>query len=325
MKLEETNLVVKSNKLIEARYDLNLNEQKIILYAVSKLDRNKDKFNLLQLEVKEFTGLIDTSPKRYSEIREVIKSMLDRKLIINTEKSELMMHWLSSAEYLKDSGIIELEFSEKLIPYLLQLKQQYTQYELKNILYLKNKYAIRIYEVLKQYQKIGNREFDLEKLKEIIGCKNKYDDFRNFKKKVLDVSKKELCEHTDICFEYEKISKGRKIVGIKFQIESKVEEDEQKKLKKKAFELFGREEQVNDIKEKCGLKNETFTDMQIMDLYEVAINKTDPRGLSPYQYVQLNYSYIIDKNPTNKFKYLMESLEKDWAKAIRTLRYKSTD
>ena len=62
-------LVVKANKLIEARYNLSLNEQKVILYAVSKLDREKDKFNILELETREFVKLLGTTSSRYVEIK----------------------------------------------------------------------------------------------------------------------------------------------------------------------------------------------------------------------------------------------------------------
>lgn len=75
----EKNLVVKHNDLIEAKYDLNLNELKIILYAVSKLDREKEKFNLLTLNIREFFNLLGTTQERYSEIREIIKELRKKK------------------------------------------------------------------------------------------------------------------------------------------------------------------------------------------------------------------------------------------------------
>ncbi len=105
-------LVVKSNDLIEARYKLNLNEQKIILYAVTMLDRTKDKFNIISLNVKEFTELIGTTTERYTEIREVVRELRKKEIIINTNENELITGWLSSIDYIKASGMIELEFSE---------------------------------------------------------------------------------------------------------------------------------------------------------------------------------------------------------------------
>ena len=79
-------LVVKSNKLIEARYTLSLNEQKIVLYAVSKLDTTKDKFNILELETREFMQLLNTSQFRYTEIRELVSNLMGKQVRIETDK-----------------------------------------------------------------------------------------------------------------------------------------------------------------------------------------------------------------------------------------------
>ena len=188
----EKNLVVKHNDLIEAKYDLNLNELKIILYAVSKLDREKEKFNLLTLNIREFFNLLGTTQERYSEIREIIKELRKKEIIVKKDGNELIVGWLSSIEYLGDQGEIELEFSEKLMPYLLQLKERFTRYELKNILYFKNKYSIRIYELLKQYEKIGKREIKINDLRSYLGIeKEEYTRFDNFEARVLLPAKKE--------------------------------------------------------------------------------------------------------------------------------------
>lgn len=174
----ESGLIVKHNELIQARYDLTLNEQKIILYAVSQLDRDKEKFNILSINIREFFELLGTTQERYTEIREIVRELRKKEIIINTDERELIIGWLSSIDYLKDEGIIELEFSEKLIPYLLQLKKRFTRYELKNILYLKNKHSIRIYELLKQYEKIGKREFELEEFKKLLMIEGQYEEVR---------------------------------------------------------------------------------------------------------------------------------------------------
>ena len=87
----EKNLVVKHNDLIEAKYDLNLNELKIILYAVSKLDREKEKFNLLTLNIREFFNLLGTTQERYSEIREIIKELRKKEIIVKKDGNELIV------------------------------------------------------------------------------------------------------------------------------------------------------------------------------------------------------------------------------------------
>lgn len=312
--MESKTLVVKSNELIEARYDLNLNEQKIILYAASKLDKNKEKFNILEMDIREFTDLINTSEKRYTELRQVVRELRKKEIIIKLDKNnsekELITGWLSSIEY-KGNGKIELEFSAKLAPYLLQLQERFTKYELKNVLYLKNKYSIRIYELLKQYEKIGKREFELEEFKKIIGCEGRHDRYNHFRERVLEPARKEITELTDILFDYESIADGRKVKGIKFTIVTKG------KLKKEEDTIDWRElyspEEIENIKIKSGLINEEFNLNQLIELYTIA---TDRSGEEPYEYIKINYNYMIEKGTVrNKFGWLKKALEEDYAKA----------
>jgi plasmid replication initiation protein len=316
--MTENYLVIKHNKLIEAKHNLNLNEQKIILYAVSKLDRNKDKFNIIQVHTREFTNLIGTTSERYSEVRELVRELRKKEVIIKLDstnrENELITGWLSSIEY-KGDGVIELEFSQKLIPYLLHLKKLYTMYELKNVLYLKNKYSIRVYELLKQYENIGKREFKVEELRKIISCEDKYIEFRDFKKYVLDIVKSEICNLTDIYFEYDVIKKGRKAIAIKFLIQSKVDKE------KSLIESLYNSEEIESIKERSGLVGENFNAKQLMELYEVAVSKTDSEDIDPFEYIRLNYENMIKLGTVrSKFPWLKKALESDYAKAALLIK-----
>ncbi|MEJ8554643.1 replication initiation protein [Tepidibacter sp. Z1-5] len=314
--MTDNNLVVKHNALIEAKFDLNLNEQKIILYAVSKLDRTEEKFNILKIDLIEFTNLLGTTNKRYDEVRKLVRELRKKEVIINTKDDELITGWLSSIQFRKRTGIIELEFSQKLIPYLLQLKKFYTKYELKNILFLKNKYSIRIYELLKQYQSIGKREFNLEELKDNLGCLEKFKEFRDFKRRVLDPAKKEINNLTDINFEYEKLTRGRKVIGIKFSIDYKI--DKEKQL---IDSLYSKEE-IGNIKIKSGLENERFNSKQIMELYQIAVEKTNSQEIDPFEYMRLNYQAIITKGTVRStYAYLKKALEEDFAGAANQLKF----
>ena len=304
------NLVVKHNDLIEAKYDLNLNELKIILYAVSKLDRDKEKFNLLTLNIREFFNLLGTTQERYSEIREIIKELRKKEIIVKKDGNELIVGWLSSIEYLGDQGEIELEFSEKLMPYLLQLKERFTRYELKNVLYFKNKYSIRIYELLKQYEKIGKREINIKELRGYLGIKEgEYKRFDNFDRVILKGTKEEINEHTDIEINYEKIKTGRRITSILFTIEAK---DQDKKV---YIDFLNEFYDIKEMKFKMGLKEENFSTEQVMSVYEKAVEKAGNEDIDLFEYVRLNYNYIKSK-ARNKYSYLLKALENDYASAI---------
>lgn len=302
-------LVIKSNKLIEARYELSLNEQKIILYAVSKLDTTKDKFNILELEIKEFMELLDTSQFRYTEIRELVSNLMSKQVRIETDKRDLVANWISSIDYIKDTGLIELEFSEKLIPYLLQLKERFTRYQLNNILHLKNKHSIRIYELLKQYQKIGQREFTINELKKILMLENKYKQFRDFNKSVLKLTMEEINEFTDLIIDIDYIKKGRKVESIKYKIESK---DQEKKI---YIDFLNEFYNIKEMKSKMGLGQENFSTEQIMSVYEKAVEKAGNEDIDLFEYIRLNYNHIKSK-ARNKYSYLLKALENDYASAI---------
>ena len=312
----ENNLIVKSNDLVQARYELSLNEQKIILYAVSKLDEKQEDFNIIKLDIREFFKLLGTSKERYSEIREIVKELREKTLIINTDEGELITGWLASMFYKKNTGTIELEFSKNLVPYLLQLKEKFTRYQLKNILYLSNKHSIRIYELLKQYENIGNRTFTVDELKKILMLEGQYKAFTDFDKRVLKPTMEEINDYTDLKVSYEKVKKGRAIYSIRYKIELK-EIDDYKAYLEENYN-------IKDIQLGAGLQDENFNSKQIMNLYEVACNKMGgdyESEIDILSYININYKAMLEKdNILNRYAYLKDMLEHDRAKAIVYIR-----
>jgi len=223
--------VNKSNKIIEARYKLLLIEQKFILMMASLIDPSDYEFKFYSVRIKEVADFLKLSPKNaYREIKKVIIRLNKKTLIIPLEDNrELITTWVSSAEYFKNEGLIEFEFSEKLKPYLLQLRREFTSYSIKNIIKLKSSYSIRIYELLKQYEKIGKRKFKLDELRKVLGITdNEYPHYANFNHRVIKVAEKELMEKTDLSFTVDVLKEGRKVTGFIFHIKKK---KDKKKLK----------------------------------------------------------------------------------------------
>lgn len=311
----KNNLVVKHNDLIEARYNLTLNEQRVILYSVSLIDREEEDFETIKVKVSDLTNLLDTTEKRYTEFRKIAENLISKTLHIQKEGSELITSWLSSMEYLKDEGVIELEFSKKLIPYLLQLKKKFTRYELENILYFKNKHSIRVYELLKQYEKIKKREIKLENLRDCLGIEeDEYLRFSNFESRVLRITKDEINKHTDLIVDYEKIKTGRRITSILFKIESK---DQDRKI---YVDYLNETYSIKDMKNKMGLGKENFDAEQIVEIYSRAVAKLEneeEKGI--FEFVRLNYIHIKSK-ATNRYGYLLDALDNDYASARGQIR-----
>ncbi len=224
-KTKQNSLVVKSNHIIEASYKLSLQEQRIILYMASMIQPNDEDFKPVRIDIKKLVQILDLEAINHTHMQQTTKDLLEKVLTIRQARSTLQIGWLSSAEYFHGEGFIELEFSPKLKPYLLQLKERFTKYAFSYVIRLKHTYSIRFYELLKQYENLGGqRSFDLENLREILGIgENEYKLYGDLKKKVIVPAKKEFDlkynkQELDFTFEYEEQKEGRKVIGLKFKI-----------------------------------------------------------------------------------------------------------
>ena len=150
----------------------------------------------------------------------VNKSVIIIDKSLKNRKKTLVTHWFSSVTHNED-GTIKISFDTELLPYLLQLRTNFTTYTLDNILPMKKKYSIRFYELLKQYQKIGKRNFTVSELREILNCENEYLKFAEFERRIIVPAVKEINDHSDIYVEYKKLKTGRIITEIEFIIKSK--------------------------------------------------------------------------------------------------------
>jgi plasmid replication initiation protein len=111
-----------------------------------------------------------------------------------------------------------VRFEEGLKPYLLELKKRFVSYNLKYILPLTSTYSVRIYQLLKEYEKLTKRYFDVGELMELLQVPKSYQNYTNFNAKVLKVAEKELKEHCDIYFTLEEEKEGRKVSRLIFRI-----------------------------------------------------------------------------------------------------------
>lgn len=220
--MNENYLVTKANTLITSNYDLSLEEQRLILTLASTVQPNDEDFKPYRFSIKEFMDLLGVETKsKYSVIPKITKELMQKVLEIKQENKIIQVAWLSSAEYEKGTGIVELEFSPKLKPFMLGLKEFYTSYRLKNVLELKGKYSIRMYEILKSNEFKNVAVINIDELRKILKAdKGSYLIYQNFKNRIILQAQKELKDFTDISFDFEEIKTGRKVTSIKFFIKS---------------------------------------------------------------------------------------------------------
>jgi len=217
--MNKNKLVKKSNSLITARYELSLIEQKLVLTLISMINQDDEDFHQYRFYIKDFFELTNSSSeKNYAFIKNSFKSLLSKPLEIRTDdRNWLLCNWLSSAESNFNEGYVDVCFDPKLKPYMLKLKECFTTYQLKNILFLHSAYSVRIYEMLKQFESTGIKTMSIDELKDILKVSPNYT-IGNINQRILKPAQKELKEHTDISFTYEFTKHGRRFTDITFRV-----------------------------------------------------------------------------------------------------------
>ncbi len=213
------NLVVKHNDLVsKTRFNLSLQEQKIILYLISKIKPTDVELQEYDFNIKEFCELIGVeNPKgSYTKLKKTLIDLKNKSFMLEDEKTIRTVDWISKAIIVKDSGVIKIKLDEDLKPYLINLKNNFTRYELYYILNFKSQYSIRLYELMKSYEFKKSIEIDIDILQEKL--QSNYTRFVDFKKYVIEIAVKEINRETDINVDVEYIKEGRAYKKIKFYI-----------------------------------------------------------------------------------------------------------
>ena len=230
-------LVVKGNDLIQKnRFELSLTEQKTVAYVCSMIQPMQTEESGFKLEyefkIREYCkicGIDYDNGKNYQDVKATLKKLRDRSMWMTLpDGSETTVSWLDRVTTNKRSGLAHIRIDDRLIPYLFDLKQQFTQYQLYNVLGMKSAFSVRIYELMKSYSFRHTMEIDLNELKKLLMVEdvksyNRFPDFRRF---VLEKAQSEINELTDIDMTFEPIKTGRKVTSIKFTIDEKFKKKE---------------------------------------------------------------------------------------------------
>lgn len=226
--MNKKSLVIQSNRLIEARYRLSIEEQKIVKILISQIKKDDEDFKGYEFRIKELAELLGMEhTNTYGVLRNITRRLMTRVLeFYNPEtRSLLQASWLSSAEYQEGQGTVSLCFDPKLKPLLLQLKSYFTRYELEQIMQFRGQYTIRFFEFRKSFlgRKKSEVNFTLKELRQVLSLKkDEYDQFFDFKRRVLEPARLELLEKTGKSFTWEPVKQGRggKIVGVRLVFDS---------------------------------------------------------------------------------------------------------
>lgn len=216
--------VVKSNDLIQkGKFHLNASEQKLVCYVISLVKPTDEIFSRYTIKAKDFAELCGIPLKNvYRDFKRLIDELDIKVFWVKDNEITYKFRWFSEAEYNDKKGTITVMLHSRIKSYLLQLQSNFTQYELWNILALKSKWSIRLYELFRSYNYKNRISFQIDELRELIGAET-YVDFYDLRRRIIDKAKAEINKYTDlnISYEIEKGGRGGKTKEITFMIEKK--------------------------------------------------------------------------------------------------------
>ena len=224
-------LVVKSNRLVEASYRLTMAEQRIVLLAIVEARETKTGLTsdtLVEIRAADYARTFNVPENlAYMQMIEAEKNLFNRYVILHDinpktgKEDDLKVRWISAARYPKGRGSIYIRFSQDMVPYITRLEREFTPYKLEKVANMSSIYAIRIYELLIQWGSIGKREVELEWLKKTLMVDKEYVRLDNFKKKVIDIGISQINEFSDLTASYTQRKAGRVVTHLIFTFAQK--------------------------------------------------------------------------------------------------------
>ena len=231
--LDTRNYVCQANSLVGGKQALKLNSAKLIRAAIMQVVRDDEELKPYIITISELAELLNIPKSNiYRDIDDITDDILNNPVYIREEVGKkvrwIKIPWVTRCEYNSDIGVA-IKLNDELKPFLINLKDHYTQYTLDSILVMKSVYAIRIYELLQSeimtriLPRAGTDiELSVETLKECCGCESKaYNTFSNFRNRVIDIAVKEINEKTLYTLSYDYVKKGKSVIGLIFHINMK--------------------------------------------------------------------------------------------------------
>lgn len=237
----ETAIVEKRNVLNELRSN-NMTVQELRFFSIylSKINPWDVSTRAVRFSMNEFQRIMGFGRLNIGQIKASTDSLLGKVVHVPDERGGYVAFTLFKRCRVScdnnEEWFVEIDASDDALPLMFDFKSRYFKYELWNALRLKSPNQVRMYEILKQYEKLGKREVTVTELRELLGInKNEYSGrtgWSDLKKYVLDSCQQALQENTDICFTYErgKVGKGGKWLSVIFYISKNTNHKDQLSL-----------------------------------------------------------------------------------------------
>lgn len=310
---KDLEIVKKDNRLIEANYRLTINCQRLLLAVLGSIRADDEEFQLYKINIKEIAELhgLKTNKDLYDQIQQSARALKNSEVEISIGKKKRFVNWLNYVEYEEGQGEVSICFNKQLKPYLLQLKANFTQYQLAAVVNFKSAYSIRFYEFLKMRQNQGKGgqffiRYPIDELKDILGITSeKYPKVKDLRIYVIEPALKEINLQTDLAIvDVQYLKQGRAISEVIIYAEPK---------KQRAIPIPKQPENTPVEKE---IHPVIEALMSFGFSFELAKSFKIKHGIKK---IERNIAYALAKKQAGEVKnmpaYLSKAIEGDWGNA----------
>lgn len=212
-------LVVQHKKLINARFDMNINELRIFVYMLLQIKKDDKQFRDIRIPCQ----LLHGGKKRthYDEIKAAAHELTGKRLQVEQTTNKGKRKWdsvplMSQCSYTEGEGYIVASFNPKAAPFLLNLSENFKGVEYERWCNVSSVYSYRLFWLLVQFEDTGYFEVMLDDLKEMLYLDKKYKVYANFKNRVLIPVQEDL-KKNNFTFTFKEDKCGtRKVKKLKF-------------------------------------------------------------------------------------------------------------
>lgn len=241
-------LVVKDNALMNASYNLEVTEQRLILLAIINARETHQGItsdSKLEIHANDYASQFHvTKEAAYKALKTAVNNLFERQFSFKEETKKgvgvVRSRWVSRIKYIDDSAILEITFAPDVVPLITRLEKHFTSYQIQQVTQLTGKYAIRLYELLIAWREVGKvPQIELLEFRAKLGVEDdEYKAMNHFKSRVLEPSIKQINQHTDITVSYEQHKRGRTITGFSFKFKQKSQPKIEVKRDPNTVDLF---------------------------------------------------------------------------------------
>lgn len=219
---KKNELVVKSNQVVESSYRLSVTEQRVLLSAIAKIPKQVAVTDdeIYTVSISDLQNIGTHEKASYRELKLAVERLYDRSINF-IDGSGSKIRWVQRIDFDDSKSEIAIRFSKDILPYISNVKANFTQYLLSDVATMKSAYSFRLYELVAQYKNIGKRLISIDDLRLMLDIGKRYKTTGNLIAWVVEPSLKEINEVTNLTVSVEPKKTGRKYTHLEFIIKVK--------------------------------------------------------------------------------------------------------